>query len=165
MKFWLDTEFIEDGKTIDLLSIGIVREDGQEYYAVSLDADWSKAGDWVKENVLPHLDRSIAKSRRRIRDEIHAFILVPGMDKPEIWAYYADYDWVAFCQLFGRMVDLPKGFPRFCRDVKQLSVDVGVPELPKQISTSHHALSDARWTREAYLVCMQRKVLREIARP
>jgi len=67
MKFWLDTEFIEDGKTIDLLSIGIVREDGQEYYAVSLDADWSKAGDWVKENVLPHLDRSIAKSRRAPR--------------------------------------------------------------------------------------------------
>ena len=29
MKYWLDTEFMEDGKTIDLLSIGIVREDGR----------------------------------------------------------------------------------------------------------------------------------------
>ena len=24
MRFWFDTEFIEDGKTIDLMSIGIV---------------------------------------------------------------------------------------------------------------------------------------------
>lgn len=29
MKYWLDTEFIEDGKTIDLVSIGIVSEDGR----------------------------------------------------------------------------------------------------------------------------------------
>ena len=28
MKFFYDTEFIEDGHTIDLVSIGIVREDG-----------------------------------------------------------------------------------------------------------------------------------------
>jgi hypothetical protein len=30
MRYWLDTEFIEDGKTIDLISIGIVAEDGRE---------------------------------------------------------------------------------------------------------------------------------------
>lgn len=29
MKFWFDTEFIEDGKTIDLLSIGVIAEDGR----------------------------------------------------------------------------------------------------------------------------------------
>lgn len=28
MRIWFDTEFIEDGKTIDLISIGLVREDG-----------------------------------------------------------------------------------------------------------------------------------------
>lgn len=33
MKYFLDTEFHEDGKTIDLISIGIVAEDGREYYA------------------------------------------------------------------------------------------------------------------------------------
>lgn len=42
MKFFYDTEFIEDGKTIDLISIGIVAEDGLEYYAVNLDAPWKR---------------------------------------------------------------------------------------------------------------------------
>lgn len=35
-------------------------------------------------------------------------------------AYYADYDWVVFCWLFGRMIDLPKGFPMYCVDIKQI---------------------------------------------
>ena len=39
MKFFLDTEFIEDGRTIDLLSIAIVCEDGREYYAEPAEAD------------------------------------------------------------------------------------------------------------------------------
>ncbi len=39
--------------------------------------------------------------------------------KPEFYAYYADYDWVVFCWLFGRMIDLPKGFPMYCKDLKQ----------------------------------------------
>ncbi len=30
MRYFLDTEFYEDGKTIDLISIGIVAEDGRE---------------------------------------------------------------------------------------------------------------------------------------
>jgi len=38
---------------------------------------------------------------------------------PEFYAYYADYDWVAFCWLFGLMIDLPKGFPMYCIDLKQ----------------------------------------------
>ena len=51
-KYFYDTEFIEDGKTIDLISIGIVCEDGREYYAQSVEFDESKASEWVKENVL-----------------------------------------------------------------------------------------------------------------
>jgi hypothetical protein len=52
MRYWFDTEFIEDGKTIDLISIGIVAEDGRERYWESSEADHSKANDWVRENVL-----------------------------------------------------------------------------------------------------------------
>ena len=64
MKIWLDTEFIDNGKTIELLSVGMVREDGAEYYAVCSDTDQSKACDWVKVNVLPHLGGP-EKTKRR----------------------------------------------------------------------------------------------------
>ena len=123
---------------------------------MSADADVSLANDWVRENVLPHIDFTLSKPRARIRDEILAFMMVPRGGKPEIWGYFSSYDWVVFCQLFGRMIDLPEGFPMYCRDVKQLCDDVGNPELPAQTLTVHHALNDARWTREAYLFCMGR---------
>ena len=39
--------------------------------------------------------------------------------KPQFYGYFADYDWVALCWLFGKMIDLPKAFPMYCNDLKQ----------------------------------------------
>lgn len=43
---------------------------------------------------------------------------------------------------------LVKRWPMFCRDLKQLAGD---KRLVAQTSTEHHALSDAKWTRDAWL--------------
>lgn len=161
MKYFYDTEFIEDGRTIDLISIAIVAEDGREYYAISKEFKPRKASKWVKENVLNHLPprrpsfydsprikgESLAwKSRKQIAQDILDFV---GEDSPEFWAYYADYDHVALCQLFGRMIDLPTHFPMYTRDLKQLLDDRGNPKMPKP-KDEHQALSDARWVKEVY---------------
>jgi hypothetical protein len=69
--------------------------------------------------------------------------------EPEFWAYYADYDWVALCQLYGTMMDLPKGWPMYCRDLKQVADERGAT-LPPQQGTEHHALADAIWTKAAW---------------
>lgn len=171
MLYWFDTEFIEDGSTIDLLSIGMVAEDGRELYQCNQDAKLDRAGEWVIWNVYPHLpvkhsdrwywrtrkidvdNRSDPKSlvipRSEIRDRIRAFV---GDDlSPSFWAYYAGYDWVALCQLFGRMIDLPQNWPKYCLDVKQLAHSLGVHELPPPVVAEHHALSDARWTRQSWI--------------
>lgn len=52
-----DTEFLEDGKTINLISIGIVCDDGREFYAVNEDmpVDRIKADNWLSLNVWKHL--------------------------------------------------------------------------------------------------------------
>src|SRR5215471_13428926 len=55
VRFFYDTEFIEDGLTIDLVSIGVVDEKGREFYAVSTEFDPEKAGPWVREHVLAKL--------------------------------------------------------------------------------------------------------------
>eukprot|EP00918_Siedleckia_nematoides_P036361 GHVU01079058.1.p1 GENE.GHVU01079058.1~~GHVU01079058.1.p1 ORF type:complete len:311 (-),score=46.14 GHVU01079058.1:287-1219(-) len=145
MKIWFDTEFVEDGHTIDLISIGMVREDGAAYYAECAEFDPDRAGDWVARNVLPHLTGE-AKPRVQIAREIAAF----AGERPEFWAYYADYDWVALCQLYGTMMDLPKGWPMYCRDLKQWADMLGGAALPPQDTTEHHALNDAQWTRAAW---------------
>lgn len=133
MRIWFDTEFVEDGKTIDLLSIGMVREDGAVYYAEPLEADLSKAGEWVRANVLPHLSGD-KTPRAEIARQIVEFV----GDAPEFWAYFASYDWVALCQLYGTMMDLPPGWPMYVRDVKQVIGD-GV----KLHINEHNALADA----------------------
>ena len=216
MKYFIDTEFLEGtqkklfGKTkptIDLISIGIVCEDGREYYAISKDFNlkeaWNRydlkeikchAGDiiisdkntirkdsntilkkeyWIRENVLKpifielrakeveeyniaqkrnviidfptykfdyksfkRLINKYGKSNKQIAEEIKDFIAYS--EEPELhpddyyykkdnwnfkdvqfYGYFADYDWVVFCWLFGKMIDLPKGFPMYCIDLKQ----------------------------------------------
>jgi hypothetical protein len=152
MKYFLDTEFIEDGSTIDLISIGIVAEDGREFYRVSTEAKLHLAGPWVRENVLPHLppyDHQGWQNRDAIVRSLHDFVLGGG-GRVEFWAYYADYDWVALCQLFGTMINLPDFFPKFCMDLKQWSVMLGSPRHPPDPEGEHNALVDARWNRELY---------------
>ena len=146
MRFWFDTEFHEDGRIIDLISIGIVREDGATYYAESDFAhEIAGSSEWLAKNVRPYLTGE-DKPRRVIAREIVEFA-----DKEfELWAYYGAYDWVVLCQLYGRMIDLPKGWPMFCCDLKQMCVKAGNPQLPKQTSVEHNALADARWTKEAW---------------
>ena len=165
MRYFFDTEFIENGKTIDLISIGIVAEDGREFYALNYDCDYSKAGQWVKSNVLPYLPnrnrRNLASgeadlfgkyaSHKQIAVKALSFCDPSTYGSPEFWAYYADYDWVAFCQLYGTMMDLPDGFPMYCRDLKQEADRLGIDlsdSVPQE--NEHHALADARWNKSAY---------------
>lgn len=79
---------------------------------------------------------------------------------PEFYGYYCDYDWVAFRWLFGRMIDLPSGFPMYCIDLKQKLDEKSktfmpmedlkaLKDYPKQ-TNEHNALADARWNFELY---------------
>ena len=200
MRYFIDTEFIEGfhkplfGKKrhfIDLISIGIVAEDGREYHAVSTEFRAKDADDWVRENVIAklpnrHIDgyssprhreeSRLWKSNQRIARDIEEFF---GLYEPtpvdtdiQIYAYYADYDWVLFCSLFGRMIDLPEGMPMYCRDLKQMLDEAymhqefayegktrlqawlqdvkTLPTFPQQ-SNEHDALADARWNRDLFV--------------
>lgn len=164
MKIWYDTEFIEDGRTIELVSIGMVTEDGREYYAVSEEWPPQKmlANDWLMANVatsLPiliqggrimwddgHPDRNQVKPRSQIADEVRRFI--QATPDVELWAWYGAYDHVVLCQLWGRMIDLPKGVPMWTNDLKQECQRLGNPRMPEQSAGGeHNALADAMHNR------------------
>lgn len=150
MRYFIDTEFIEDGHTIDLISVGIVAEDGRELYLENGQADLSKASPWVKENVLPHLlGRGLR--RWRIAGNIAAFI-ENGDSAPEFWSWCSAYDWVVLCQLYGTMMDKPEGWPSYCRDLQQELDRLGISDdaLPRNAGTTHDALADARWHRDIF---------------
>lgn len=146
MRIWFDTEFLENGETIKLISIGMIREDGETFYAETGDAKWLvEESDWLRDNVKPHLTGNTLWPNVFIAERIKKF----AGNKPEFWAYYCSYDWVVLCQLYGTMMDLPEGWPMFCRDVIQEAKRLNI-RLPKQDTTKHNALSDAIWTKDAW---------------
>lgn len=147
-RYFYDCEFIEDGRTIDLISIGVVDEAGREFYAVSTEFNPDRAIGWVRRNVLaklPSADDAAWRSREQIRRDLYAFLTAPlqGADM-ELWAWYAAYDHVALCQLWGPMLALPRVIPRFTKDLRQRWDDLGRPPLPPAGEDQHHALADAR---------------------
>ncbi|SDO78846.1 protein of unknown function [Klenkia soli] len=145
-RYFYDTEFIEDGTTIDLVSIGVVDETGREFYAVSTEFDPTRAIPWVRRNVLDKLPPPADKAwrtRAQIRDSLLDFLTGPG-EEVQLWAWIAAYDHVALCQLWGAMPALPRKVPRFTRELKQLWEDAGSPPLPPKSPDAHDALVDAR---------------------
>lgn len=267
MKYFYDTEFIEHKQkkrflgipigetkpTIDLISIGIVCEDGREYYAISKDFNLKEAwnrydlkteqvyGDmrnvfpegkktkvyWIRENVLKpifvelfildfgmnyeaikednalstiankmtyswlkELIKKHGKTNKQIAKELKYFIYEKEdvlynkqeldfdsvgdvKSKIQLYGYYSAYDHVALCWLFGKMIDLPKGFPMYTIDLKQEldklyqskkdeyylhKREIGKnfiskislhPDYPKQ-TNEHNALADAKWNLKLY---------------
>ena len=147
MRYFYDTEFIEDGRTIDLISIGVVAEDGREYYGVSTEFDPESAGSWVRTHVLPKLPSPASqqwRSRGQIRSDLEAFFGVDGREPIELWAWVGAYDHVALCQLWGPMTELPMAMPRFTRELRQLWEERGRPQMPPRPPDTHDALVDAR---------------------
>jgi hypothetical protein len=151
-RIFVDCEFIEDGKTIDLISLGAVTEDGRYFYAVSSDFDESKANQWVRDNVLTRLEPSETwVPRAVIAAKFQAW--VDQFLPVEFWGYYADYDWVAICQLYGPMIALPKGWPMYCADIEQWAIALSAPVdiLPQPAGPEeHHALKDALWNKTSW---------------
>lgn len=164
MKIFYDTEFIDNGQTIDLVSIGMVAEDGRELYAVRAEFNQRAllSNPWLRENVWPHLpttkrvqhrdglpphgaldvDHPDVRSGAQITRMVQQFIL--STPDVELWAWYAAYDHVALAQLWGPMSDLPGGVPMWTNDLKQEHVRLGEPDLPEQADGLHNALADAR---------------------
>lgn len=252
MNYYYDTEFIEGTQresffrktkpTVDLISIGIVSEDGREYYAISKDFNLKEAWNrydlvkdgfrdvgltpnykkvyWIRENVLKpifmdllhkfnpakhdifdiklkdftyrnlsKLIKKYGKTNKQIAEEIKEFVGFPHYQsknshmrnavvstKPIFYNYYGAYDHVVLCWLFGKMVDLPNGFPMYSVDLKQeLDMKLNRTNLPlRGLSTApnknlesklkevksyksypkqgneHNALDDAFWNKKLH---------------
>ncbi|MEC5218690.1 hypothetical protein RCH09_003664 [Actimicrobium sp. GrIS 1.19] len=75
MKIFIDTEFT-DPIDIDLISIGLVAEDGREFYGERDDFDVGLANTFVRAFVLPLLraDGALVASKPALRDAIGAWL-------------------------------------------------------------------------------------------
>ena len=170
MRYFYDCEFNEDGVVVDLISIAIVSEEGEEFYGVNRDVNCSEIGKnkWVMKSVMPYIptervwpiplldwmDPSVM-AKETLQAEVYKF-LKRYPEKPELWAWYGSYDHVCLAQLWGPMVKMPPDLPWYTNDLKSIvhlflteeqqeAVRAMTPDLP------HEALSDAINLRDRWL--------------
>lgn len=150
MWYFYDTEFLDNGRTIDLISIGIIADDGREYSAHVDGYDWAAAAahPFVSTEVLPHLADIPQRPREQVADEIAEF-LDPDT-RPELWGYFPAYDHVCLAQLWGTMLDPPPHIPQRTNCIAQLGQLLHASEPPVSNNAAHDALADARWTRDVF---------------
>lgn len=247
MNFYYETKFLEGVRsrrnffgiktgvkipTIDLISIGIVSEDGREYYSISSDFDIKEAwnsydekvevmsGDmrnifpegrkyrdyWTRENILRpifvelyklsindkcyinnhfgsvgggftyahfcKLVKYYGKSKELIALEVEMFLnwhknigVKFSFDRTydfdiRLYSYCSSYQHVVLCSLFGKMKNLPEGFPAYTRDVNymldekkawienDIEDQSGYPE--RESKSRRTALADALWNKKLY---------------
>lgn len=139
MKYYLDTEF--DGFGGPLLSLALVREDGESIYFVR--KDYTRFLDpWVEENVRPILYDCPVKSLEIQMDEWgkHIAVFIGGDPKPQIIADWPD-DIRYFCELLimGPGVAVPMGNQTHFTIIRH--VDIYPTELEGAVQ--HNAWWDA----------------------
>ena len=150
---------------------------GKELKQIYHNEQTLKSFEWIgiSYKILKSLLKRYGKTKAEIATEVKRFIEAPTICKVkykheesitgnpvipisdfniEFYAYYADYDWVVFCWLFGRMIDLPKGFPKYALDIQQLIYEYNIDKnkLKKDIPQEgcHNALQDALWNKKAF---------------
>ena len=132
MKIFLDTEFTGLHQYTTLISIGIISEFGDTFYAEFTDYDKNQVDNWIQENVINnlcligkynnptwfHLDNlddnihmSVSGNIKYIKmmlDEWFDVVLNNNEENNiEIWSDCLSYDWVLFNQLYGNALNLP----------------------------------------------------------
>lgn len=117
-KLFFDTEFTGLHQNTTLISIGIVAESGQTFYAELTDYDNTQVDDWIKENVISNLflteyDNSaslhewkLKGTKQLLRSALTAWLI--QFEHVQIWSDCLSYDWVLFCQIFGHAFQVPK---------------------------------------------------------
>lgn len=111
-RFFYDCEFDETPYGIKLISIGIVDENNNELYLINKDFNWDLCtNQWLIKNVKSKIISqpdfykvNMAEIARRVLK-----FLNPSLDTNlKLYGWYSAYDHVCFCQLFGKMINLPE---------------------------------------------------------
>ena len=155
LDIFMDTEFSNGPNGLTLISLAMVTNEGNSFYAVSSEFTAEQCIPYVQKKVLPQLKGETPISRDAIREGIIDLI---GNKRPSFWGYCPAFDWVLMSGLWRGIDNMPEKWPKYCLCVRQLALDHNVPSssLPPKPHTKHHALEDALWAKECHEVLLNR---------
>jgi len=121
LRIFIDTEFTGLHQDTTLISIGLVDEHGQCFYAEATDFDNSQADEWIHRNVISNLCLTekdsfkettnmtlVRGTKKDIYNELSKWISYRSDGSIEVWSDCLAYDWVLFCELFGGALNIPR---------------------------------------------------------
>lgn len=181
MKVFFDTEFSGLYKNTNLISIGLISEDGKQFYAEIEDEKLKNLDKWIEENVLIHtVNYGDALVLDIVNDENDFYIGDKQSIAQELKEWFAQfdevqlisdvchYDMVLLIDLFGTAFDLPENVCAACHDINQ---DIAMYEhITEQeafdrnredfllnhkievMGAKHNAMYDAKVIREIYRI-------------
>jgi hypothetical protein len=127
MRIYFDSEFTGLQQNTTLISLGIVAETEETFYAEFTDFDRSQINEWLKENVIEHLEHSVLEgcaseascdgvntkaigTREQVACLLKSWLEALSQkdgEQIEVWSDCLSYDWVLFCELFGGAFGAP----------------------------------------------------------
>ena len=166
-KVFFDTEFTGLHQDTTLISIGLIAENGESFYAELNDFDKTQLNDWLQENVINNLEMQTSRpqiSRYNEHTRQHTYFgniemlkteltkWLEQFEQVEIWSDCLSYDWVLFNQIFGHAFNSPKNVYYIPFDIctlfkiKGIDPDINREEFAnmKDGSQKHNALWDAK---------------------
>lgn len=163
-KVFFDTEITGLHQNTTLISIGLVAETGQTFYAELTDYDALQVDDWIRENVINKLvlstfdnTASLQEWKLKADKQTVKYGLIKWFeqfDEVEMWSDCLSYDWVLFCQIFGHVFNIPKHIYYIPFDICTLFKAKGIdPDISReqfaekifqdQTISKHNSLYDA----------------------
>lgn len=175
----MDCEFTGLHQNTTLISIGLVAETSETFYAEFTDYDKNQIDDWIKNNVinnlilhkdlrpnnysfLPSGNISVLGNKNKVQQLLTEWF--EQFEEVEIWSDCYAYDWVLFCQIFNHAFNIPKNIYYIPFDISTLFKIKGVdPDINREefaFSTEknfkdgqagkHNALWDAKVIKNCY---------------
>lgn len=176
MKIFFDTEFTGLHKNTDLISIGLIDERGDSFYAEFTDYDESQIDEWLQDNVIKNLILKDYKNNSIVENKTKQIINIKGSTKfikqrlqkwleakgdVGIWSDCLAYDWVLFNNIFGTAFDIPKNVYYIPFDICTLFKAKGIdPDISREEfafagsvpteALKHNALWDAKVIKKCF---------------
>ena len=172
-KVFFDTEFTGLRQQTTLISIGLVAESGEAFYAELTDYDRTQVDNWIHDNVIKNLfieqqvlikedlKWTIKGNKLKVKNALTEWFA--QFDEVEMWSDCLAYDWVLFCQLFGGAFNIPSNIYYIPFDIATLFKVKGIdPDIRRETfafhgyepenARKHNALWDAQVIKECYFL-------------
>jgi hypothetical protein len=178
MRMYFDTEFTGLHQNTTLISLGMVTENKETFYAEFIDYDKNQIDEWIETNVMANL--TLKEQKNEYADTTTKNWKIKGdkkfvvkylslwlskFDHIEMWSDCLSYDWVLFNELFGHAFNLPKNIYYIPFDICTLFKEKGVdPDISREefafayndikIDKKHNALWDAQVIKYCHIKLM-----------